>query len=132
MKNPEVVIEKVKVIANSQHSLKEEQVRILNEKFGEDQWEIFVVPAEGWNRDQILKLAGEFEGGFFKRTRTVFVSPIPLLLAKLSCIVGDQDARGVSCTDVWVFHNDNRVKKEVDGGKIISAVAPTGWELIAI
>ena len=33
-------------------------------------------------------------------------------------------------TQVLVFHNDKRQKRELPNGKIISVVAETGWQLV--
>lgn len=42
---------------------------------------------------------------------------------------------GMDCTvderyKVLIFHNDNREKKELPGGKVVSVVSQTGWQLI--
>lgn len=51
----------------------------------------------------------------------IFVSPIPYLIKFLA---------GSTGTDVYVFHNDNREKKELPDGRIIQTVAKTGWQLV--
>jgi len=112
------------VVINEQHKLMPDQIRALNEKFGEGFWERLDAPADGWTAEQqISKLAmvGTFEG-------YVFASPIPFMLMEASKQAG-QGGRSV-----WVFHNDNRDKKEVDDGKggrkLISTVAATGWQIL--
>lgn len=116
------------VILNEQHKLKEEQIKILNDKFGEGNWSIYSVPAKGWNAEEIDKI-------FICLTscNVVFASPVPLLLVKIatwSGFVSRHSRQGTSeSPKVWVFHNDNRVKKQI-GDKIIEVVADEGWQLL--
>ena len=114
------------VILNEQHTLMEEQKQLLNATFGEEKWEIKKVPAEGWTKEQM-------DEEFYKLDlcNVIFASPIPYLLKKLSYNSGfiGRDAMG-DCPMVYVFHNDNREKKELPNGKIIYTIAKTGWQLI--
>ena len=108
---------KVKVILNEQHKLMAEQARVLNENFGEGNWELFSVPANGWKLEEMSKVAKELD----ETTEVVvFASPIPALMVILS-------SKGVTFT---AFHNDNRVKKELPNGKIIMTVAQEGWVIV--
>lgn len=68
----------------------------------------------------MLKVKQELEQ---TATDVVFVSPVPVLLAKLSAS---------QVVKVHVLHNDNREKKELPNGKIISVVAKEGWELVNV
>jgi len=108
---------KVLVVMNEQHTLLEDQRRVLDEKFPE--WELFPVPAQGWTAIEMREIVFKFPDVFF-----VFVSPVPGLMSL--CARYD--------IHFAVLHNDKRVAKEIttpDGGKkIIHSVAPTGWELV--
>lgn len=127
-------MKKVFVILNEQHTLMEEQKNILNERFG--MFEIVAVPSEGWTakeQQQVCKTLVETEGG----CTVVFASPVPVLLKLASYWSGfgtagaDMGSPLYGCgTEVLVFHNDKREKKELPNGKIIMIVAATGWELI--
>jgi len=119
-----------KVIINEQHKLLEDQERILNEKFST--WDLYKVPADGWNVAQIEKVEEEL-----RNEVVIFCSPIPLLIARLSenlgylrrNFIGNDDKK---LPEVLIFHNDHREKKELPNGKVISVVAQTGWELISV
>lgn len=123
----------VKVIMNEQHSLMEEQENILNEKFS-DNWEIFPVPAEGWTLEEMEKVYEELKSGY----TIIFASPIPYLIMKLSHDEGyyiatsENPLYGVvySSSEVMIFHNDKREKKELPNGRIVHVVAQTGWQLV--
>lgn len=125
------------VIMNEQHTLLPEQKKMLDtlsypvdglnpedcyETMYISGYEIAFVPAEGWNlkeqSDMALQLAS-FD------TPVVFVSPVPILLAKLA-------AQTYRRCPVYVFHNDQREKKELPGGRVISVTAATGWQLVKI
>jgi hypothetical protein len=112
------------VVLNEQHSLMEEQVSLLNEQFGEN-WEIVSVPSKGWTIDEqhqkVVKLVNNYGD-------VVFASPVPYLMKEVSreSIIGEN----ISLFNVYVFHNDNREKKELPNGKIIFTVAKTGWQLV--
>ena len=111
---------KVKVILNEQHQLMQEQQEILNNRFGE--WEIVSVHQNGWTLDEQKKIGEDLLGN-----TVVFASPIPFLMKHLAYCSGyGEDDH----TQVLVFHNDERQKKELPNGKIIQVVAETGWQLV--
>ena len=56
-------MKKAKVVLNEQHTLMEEQTKLLNEKFGEDGWEILPVPASGWTKEQMEEVLHKGEWG---------------------------------------------------------------------
>ena len=81
-----------------------------------DGWEIYNVPENGWKLEEINKIANEL-----CHDVVVFASPIPALMKDLTSYM----------SRTWhVFHNDNRVKKELPNGKIIMTVSPTGWTIV--
>lgn len=108
------------VIINEQHSLMEDQVRILNEQF--ELFESFEVPASGWTLNQQMSILSDMREWYFDAL--VFASPVPAMLKEA---VEWKMAGGPK---VFVFHNDNREKKELPGGKIVMTVAKTGWVLV--
>ena len=113
------------VLLNEQHKLLPEQKELLDSKF--PKYKVKSIPAEGWTREEMETITDELVG----RT-VVFVSPIPLLIRELSVISGaemQQDFRNKEFTKVFLFHNDKREKKEING-KIISVISKTGWELV--
>ena len=122
-----------KIIINEQHGLIEEQRQLLEEKFGSN-IEMLLVPASGWTLEEMETVAKDLEG-----ETVVFVSPIPFLLSALSfmsgyghestCLSANGHLMGEN-TNVFIFHNDNREKKELPNGKVIFTVAKTGWQLI--
>lgn len=108
----------VKVIINEQHQLMEEQQKILQETFGE--FEFLKVPADGWNLQEMKEVNESLSGN------VVFCSPIPVLLGLVAANAKEKH------TNVYVFHNDVREKKELPNGKIIQVVAATGWQLVQV
>lgn len=101
------------VILNEQHKLMDEQVAILDGLFD---WSVKAVPASGWSLSQMREVVQElkaFDG------EVVFASPVPALLMGM-------EGRG------FLFHNDRREKKELPNGKVIMAVAQTGWQLVSV
>jgi hypothetical protein len=104
------------VVINEQHNLMEDQVRILNEEF--DEYELLKVPAVGWTLPEINQVADDLAG-----KTAVIVSPVPALI-KLLAMQADEDE------NIFVFHNDNREKKELPSGKIVMTVAAEGWVLV--
>lgn len=101
------------VILNEQHKLMDEQVAILDGLFD---WSVKAVPASGWSLSQMREVIQElkaFDG------EVVFASPVPALLMGM-------EGRG------FLFHNDRREKKELPNGKVIMAVAQTGWQLVSV
>ena len=109
-------MKKAIIIINEQHNLLPEQVEILENRF--DSFELLKVPAEGWTKaemDQIMLLS------IPQSYVAVFASPIPYMIKEM---VKNHDS------EVLVFHNDNRDKKELPDGKVIYTVSKTGWELV--
>lgn len=127
-----------KVILNESHSLMEDQVRVLDEKFGEGNWEILPVPAEGWTLSEMREVAHSLKGD------VVFASPVPVLLSILSRESGayyermveglDHPRNSIAITRVLVLHNDRRDAKEIrlpnGETKLVHTVAKTGWTLV--
>lgn len=122
------------VIINEAHSLLDEQERLLIEKF--DRYEYLYVPKDGWSKEDQLRIARDLveEGG-----NIIFVSPVPVLLAYIGFYKGygragldiGQPFVGVN-TNLFIFHNDHRDKKELPDGRIIQVVSQTGWQLVEI
>lgn len=111
------------IVINEQHKLLPEQESLLKDALGA--WEVMPVPATGWNSDQM-------DDAFRKLAlsdRVVFVSPVPLLLARVAFLSGClQNELPGFAVKVGVFHNEKREAKEVNG-RIIHVLAPDGWEL---
>jgi len=99
---------------NEQHSLFDEQKALLEECFQKVQ--VIKVPASGWNLEE---MKGIYKKLIPTKATIVFASPIPYLLKVTS-----------STNTVAVFHNDNREKKELPNGKIISVVSSEGWRIV--
>jgi len=117
---------KAKVVINVAHSLMAEQVELLNEKFGNDNWERFDVPTEGWTLNEQREISDNLN------TAVVFASPLPVMVARLSFKVGASYYTNVgdNCpSEIFVFHNDKREKKQF-GNKIVYVVAQEGWQLV--
>ena len=119
----------IRLIINEQHNLFPEQERLL-EQFSNQDLEVIKVPANGWTLTEMKAIAREITNG-----TVIFASPIPYLLSRLSFDSGHQHGEnfmGAVGTPlrVLVFHNDNRIKKELLNGKIIQTVAPEGWVLV--
>ena len=102
----------------------------------QSEWTFLQVPAEGWDLQTQSNIAYSLSP---YHLNIVFVSPIPVLLGKLSgSAVHGEYCRmsGTPCSydgiRVYVFHNDKREKKEVSDGKVISTVAAAGWQLVEI
>lgn len=102
------------VIINEQHTMKKEQKEILEKEFKEI--EFIKVPSEGWTLSEMRDIFQEIRMG-----NVVFISPVPAMMKMCS---------GVNHLPWYVFHNDQRTKKELPNGKIISVVADTGWKLV--
>lgn len=122
----------VKVILNEQHSLMESQKAILDKTFGENGWEFLKVPANGWTLEEQIEISKSLVGTVFEKSTIIFASPIPVLMSRLSSLMGEQKALQIQGTQVFVMHNDRREKKELPGGKVISVVAKEGWQLVEI
>lgn len=123
------------VIINEAHSLLNEQEKILNETFST--YEFLYVPQSGWSYEEQRRIVRELVGG--ERKNIIFVSPVPVLLALISFYKGYGQAGieigqpFVGCnTNLYLFHNDKREKKELPNGKIIYVVSHTGWQLVEI
>lgn len=121
---------KVYVVKNEQHSLFEEQIQLLQNRFGS--YEEYTVPAEGWTLEE---MKDHVEFLYQNAEVVVFASPIPYMLKELSAIAAQayDESSGYKrhrLADVLVFHNDRREKKELPNGKIIQTVAATGWQLV--
>ncbi len=117
---------KAAVIMNTQHSFMPEQEVLLNKTFPEG-WGILEVPAKGWDKMEMDSIYTDLKGP------VVFLSPIPLLLGWLVSDRAERMGGGYACrTQVYLFHNDHREKKELPNGKVISITAKEGWELIEV
>lgn len=121
-------------IINEQHKLLDEQKKILEEKY--EVYEVLQVPAQGWTLQEMDKVIDKLTSKEIRDGKrlldVVFVSPIPYLIMELTRKEVDwmpeyAEETGIK---VKVFHNDNRIKKELPNGKIIQTVAETGWQLI--
>lgn len=121
------------VIINEQHELLDEQKKILEEKY--EVYEVLQVPAQGWTlqeMDEVIdKLTSKEIRDGKRLLDVVFVSPIPYLIMELTRKEVEWVPEYAEQTGIMVkvFHNDNRIKKEING-KIIQTVAETGWQLI--
>ena len=104
------------VIINEQHTIKTEQIEIIEKEFAETEIEYLKVPANGWTLSEMQDIFQEIKMG-----TVVFISPIPAMMKMCSSTIN---------LPWFTFHNDNREKKELPNGKIISVVADTGWKLI--
>ena len=122
------------IIINESHSLLPEQERLLNERF--ERYEFLYVPKNGWSYNEQLRIARDLvqEGG-----NIIFVSPVPVLLAYIGFYKGygragiDIGQPFIGCDiNLFLFHNDHRLKKELPDGRIIQVVSPTGWQLVEI
>lgn len=120
--------EKAKIVMNEQHTLLSDQTRVLDEHFPGG-WSLLPVPADGWTLAEMRKIASRICVG-----NVVFASPVPALLAMLAresgWRSGIKDQISLEPLRVWVLHNDNRVAKELPGGKIVHTVSPDGWVLV--
>ena len=107
----------VYLVINEQHTLLEQQQAEL-EKFAiEIDRHVITckVPATGWTLMEMNEIIPIFEKGAI----IVFLSPVPFLLKEVS-----------KEHDTFVFHNDNRCKKELPNGKIIFTPAKEGWVIV--
>ncbi len=142
------------VVINEQHNLFPEQKALLDAKFGEEGWEFLLIPAEGWTLEYMKDRVGylsewvcglrtERNAPMFDHSTPptkepfclVFASPIPALMSLWANKMVVTYCPGEdSLMDIYCFHNDNRVSKDVPDGKggikKISTVSPTGWQLV--
>lgn len=121
---------KVYVIKNEQHNLFDEQVQLLQDRFGS--YEEYLVPADGWVLEE-MKQHVDFL--YQNADIIIFASPVPYMLMRLSylaaqCIDLNTGTKAYALERVYVFHNDRREKKELPNGRIIQTVASTGWQLV--
>lgn len=122
-----------RVIINEQHSLNPAQRRILGERFGT--YSLVSIPASGLSKAAQEALAAELLASV---EPVVFVSPVPLLLAIMAGRCGrdvaarDRDTPPSGTPQVFLFHNDSRVKTETADGRISSTLAPDGWALVLL
>ena len=122
-------MKKAIIVMNESHSLKEEQEKILNKEYVK--YEFLHVPSQGWNIDEMLDQINQLhEKACGKKLDIVFVSPIPLMIRELTEMAMCPNGSGRRRYSIKLFHNDNRVKKELPNGKIIQTIAETGWELV--
>ena len=122
-------MKKAIIVMNESHSLKEEQEKILKKEY--EKYEFLHVPSQGWNIDEMLDQINQLhEKACGEKIDIVFVSPIPLMIRELTEMAMCPKGSGKKRYRVKLFHNDNRVKKELPNGKIIQTIAETGWELV--
>ena len=123
------------VIMNEQHTMMVSQSAIMDERFGEFNWEVFPVPSNGWTKEEMDSLAQGWakvrESGWIKDV--VFLSPIPYLLAKVASmrIHWSEEREMYYPPRIHLFHNDRREKRELPDGRILQVVAKEGWELVS-
>ena len=131
-------MEKVFIIINEQHSIMEDQEKVIKKNFPNADLEKVAIPAKGLNLQEITELVKELTQ---KDGNIIFVSPIPAMmillsreLAKMEYYKGVADTKclpsGCPNVEVFTFHNDKREKKELPNGKIIFTVAKEGWQLV--
>lgn len=111
----------VRIFINEQHSLLQEQEKLLKDTFKNEEFEFVKIPAEGYTLQQMQDIYMKLRKGY-----AVFVSPVPVLLGTVAGMAYMTEVA------VYVFHNDNREKKELPNGRIIQTVAQTGWELVRV
>jgi hypothetical protein len=125
-------MKKAIVVINEQHNLMAEQQQILDSQY--ESWQLCEVPASGWTleeqKDKACELACD-------QADKVMASPVPYLLMSLAYTRGvNSEMSPGRCLifrgDLYLFHNDKREKKELPGGKVISVVAQTGWQLVTV
>lgn len=120
------------IFINEQHSLKAEQSEILDSHFP-DGYETIKIPANGWKLAEMKKIVMEN-----RRNRIVMVSPVPFMIMNFQYRISQDRMTALHETDgyyapdasISVFHNDNRDKKELPNGKIITTPAEKGWQLV--
>ena len=108
---------KVIIVKNEQHTLLEEQKVILESRFSE--YEYLNIPKEGISIKEQFEI---IEYLLKKNIDIIFLSPIPLILGKLS-----KYSKNLVC----VFTNSKRNKIEKNG-QISFNIEKNGWELLKI
>ena len=125
-----------KVILNEQHKLMNAQKKILDERFGTENWELFSVPKSGWNLEQMKEVAEDMiTGTTCYGELIVFASPVPALMALIAEGVSKCSSEHGETGFTWwvpffVLHNDTREKKELPDGRVIMTVAKEGWVIV--
>jgi hypothetical protein len=122
-------MKKAKVIINEQHTLMAEQRQILDTKY--DKWEFVKVPAEGWTLNEQKEQSQKLQSD---SVDIIFASPVPYLLCSCTYLFGfsmGMEYCPSPASEVLIFHNDIREKKEIPGGRIINVVSQTGWVLVS-
>ena len=118
------------VYINEQHTMMDEQKSILDQKYKKS-WSVILVPAKGWTLEQQKEIISEHDMNIFnnriENIDFVFASPIPYMVKEFGAMAQLYCEQNI---DTLVFHNDNRDKKEIPGGKVIMVVSKTGWELV--
>jgi hypothetical protein len=124
---------KVVVIINEQHKLLPDQERLLNHTFPEG-WSRWDVPADGLTAAEQAEAAADL-----CEEPVIIASPVPFLTARLAAIKAARAQRSLfidTQINIWVFHNDKRVAKEIPDGKggvrVVHTVAPEGWQLLEV
>jgi hypothetical protein len=107
---------KVYVIKNEQHSLFEEQIRLLRDRFGD--YEEYLVPASGWTFAEMQKHTAFL---YENADVVIFASSVPYMIRSLA---------RYNTLSVYIFHNDKHEKKILPDGRVIQTVASTGWQLV--
>ena len=126
----------MKVVLNEQHKLMDDQKRILDERFGTENWELFLVPKSGWKLEQMKEVAKKLLTGITCYSEVVvFASPVPALMALIAEGVSKCSSEHGETGYTWwipffVLHNDRREKKELPDGRIIMTVAKEGWVIV--
>lgn len=121
------------VIINEQHKLLPDQHRLLNDAFPAG-WARWDIPEKGLTAEAQAAAAAEL-----CEHPVVIASPVPFLTARLAAIKAARAQRDLFLNtqiNLWVFHNDKRVAKEIPDGKggvrVIHTVSPDGWILAAV
>lgn len=125
---------KVFIIINEQHSIMEDQKKVIQEKFPNAKLEKVAIPAKGLNLQEISELSFNL---YHKAVREdaviIMASPIPAMIKNITAMIYqiEGESQGIAKnTDIFILHNDRREKKELPNGKIVFTVAKEGWQLV--
>jgi len=120
------------VVINRQHRILPEQYNILKKEFGK--FYKIQVPPEGWTLTQQMSLVEKLSELADKHgINVVFISPVPLLIALLSYESAlRKHIKHAKPLNVYIFHNDKRIKKELPDGRVISVIPEEGWKLVEV
>ena len=122
-------MKKAIIVMNESHSLLPEQEKILGMEY--EGFDILPVPSQGWTLSEMIDQINQLhEKACREKLDIVFVSPIPLMIRELTEMAMCSKGSGKKRYRVKLFHNDNRIKKELPNGRIIQTVAETGWQLV--